>query len=1006
MKDDLDALRAVVQRGWMTRHEATIGFTKARRAGQSFLNYAVQEGALTPSQLSELQASLRSFAPSPSSAGRLQAGQSVNGYVLEDKLGEGGMGVVYRAQKNSQRFALKALLKHGKDAKSRFQREIDSLKELSDHPHILSIIDWGQEPFPYFVTELIDGIDLGEFCRREGPLPVQQAVPLMLQIAEALSFAHKQGILHRDLKSSNVLLKDTEHAILCDFGLAKAAEAASLTQSNEWLGTLPYMSPEQVSGDLKNLDERSDIWSLGVLFYFVLTQELPFQGQTSLEVIPAILFNDVQRSQLIPKKLNTIIKTCLAKEIDQRYRSVDLFLSDLKAYQCAPMETKNGAKKTWLLVLVTALIIALLWLLFLNQQRQEEIRQEQSALRQKIEDLPHDPLFEDALFHILIEESPGFIGAKTRSQSIITNWLKQAQTLEDTLAHPQFQSLDGQVKKSVRSKAQRVALTLRVYQSFKKDKVTGALSAVKLSKDWQEFSLALEARREGRLDSFQSILKGLDAGRTDCAAASRFLLICQAVQDKDWSIAQKRLDQSELPEILARRVQDFDIPRKLFFYHCTKKPIPEKALASAYRQLKLSKVQRVELQRELDQFYSQDEKTPKNAQCYESVIKLTEETALRRPRAHWTWHQESARRCIQKEELARAGYHHYWAANSYKHYKIPPSFERYQFRDTLQIQLRLAKNKEEASQILLQNFRKLWEAAHAHWFFENAFSQKDFNHPVIQNYLKDILDRRPEEALAKFFSVLSKRGTFKAKETLKHATQRLENLDRYVQECLESDLPDHFKAIALQTQLNNWKEYRGHHRGRLREVDGVTRRYRQIQILKDLQHPDPRRVIAIEIYCLKTLLSLKRKTLTKAEVYEKEEEIAKKYLEISTAVTMLREKTQFKKRNIGRPRFNPWPRLSQESFRTRFCAAQTEASKHFILAGQAERGREILKACLPLVREDLRLAPFVIDIYLQLKDRAAAKALLQQFRVVAVSASDKAKVAKYDQLLNTGSLQK
>ena len=1003
MKDDLDALRAVVQRGWMTRHEATIGFTKARRAGQSFLNYAIQEGALTSSQLSELQASLRSFAPSPSSAGRLQAGQFVAGYVLEEKLGEGGMGVVYRARKNSQRFALKALLKHGRDAKSRFQREIDSLKELSDHPHILSIIDWGQEPFPYFVTELIEGFDLGEFCRREGPVPIQQAIPLISQIAEALSFAHKQGILHRDLKSSNVLLKNTEHAILCDFGLAKAAEADSLTQSNEWLGTLPYMSPEQVSGDLKNLDERSDIWSLGVLFYFVLTHELPFQGQTSLEVIPAILFNDVQRSQLIPKKLYTIIKTCLAKEIDQRYRSVDLFLSDLKAFQHEPIATKRGTKKTWLLVLFAALVIALFSVLFLNLQRQEQIRQEQSALLQKVEGLPNDPLSEDALFHILIEESPGFLSSKKRSQSLIVNWREQARTLEDILAHHQFQSLDGHVKESVRNKAQRVALALRVYQSFRKEKVTEAHTAVKLSKEWQEFSLALEARQEGRLNSFQSILKSLRKGRTDCAVASRFLLVCQAVQEEDWALAQKRLDQSELPEILARRARDFDIPRKLFFEYCTKKPIPEKALASAYRQLKLNRIQRVKLQRELNQFYSQDERTQKNAQCYESVLILTEETALRRPSAHWTWHQESARRCMQKGKLARAGYHHYCAANSYKNYKIPPSFQRYQFRDALQIQLRLAKNREEASQVLIRNFEKLWEAAHAHWFFENALSQKDFNHSVIQNYLKDVLDRRPQEALAKFFYVLSKRGTFKARETLKRATQRLESLDRYVQECLESKLPDHFKAIALQTQLNNWKEYRGNHKGELRAVDAVTRRYRQIQILKDLQHPDPRRVIAIEIYCLKTLLSLKRKTLTKAEFHQKEREIAKKFLEISAAVTMLREKTKLKKRNTERPRFNPWPRLSQESFRTRFCAAQTEASKHFILAGQSEQGREVLKACLPLVREDLRLAPFVIDIFLQLKDKTAAKALLQQFRVVAVSASDKAKVAKYDQRLNSES---
>jgi len=215
-------------------------------------------------------------------------GKQVNHYEILEKLGEGGMGVVYKAEdtKLKRLVALKFLpvgSSQDGEAKQRFINEARAASAL-DHPNICTLHEIGEtrEGQMYITMAYYRGQSLKDKLRA-GPLPVAEVVRIAIQTARGLSRAHEEGIIHRDIKPANLIVTARNEIKIVDFGLAKLAAVTMFTQAGRALGTISYMSPEQAQG--VEADHRTDIWSLGVVLYEMLTGEKPFQGDYDQAVV-------------------------------------------------------------------------------------------------------------------------------------------------------------------------------------------------------------------------------------------------------------------------------------------------------------------------------------------------------------------------------------------------------------------------------------------------------------------------------------------------------------------------------------------------------------------------------------------------------------------------------------------------------------------------------------------------------------------------------------------------
>ena len=215
-------------------------------------------------------------------------------YQIREELGRGGMGIVYKAEdtKLKRTVALKFLppeLARDKEARERFIREAQAAAAL-DHPNICTVYEADEAEGKAFISmAYIEGENLRKIITK-GPIKYDKAMEIAIQVAEGLEEAHKKGIVHRDIKSANIMVTEKGQAKIMDFGLAKVAGSSLITKEATTMGTVAYMSPEQARGE--ELDERTDIWSLGVILYEMISGNLPFRGANDQSIVFSILNED------------------------------------------------------------------------------------------------------------------------------------------------------------------------------------------------------------------------------------------------------------------------------------------------------------------------------------------------------------------------------------------------------------------------------------------------------------------------------------------------------------------------------------------------------------------------------------------------------------------------------------------------------------------------------------------------------------------------------------------
>lgn len=268
-------------------------------------------------------------------------------YELTEEIGRGGMGIVYQGRQLSlqREVAIKILPKQltmDTGFIKRFKREAETVAKLN-HPGIVTIYDMGQEgELYYYAMEFIEGQSLERVLRERGILPLGETLDILIQAAEALSYAHERGVVHRDIKPSNIMLAKDGRVKLTDFGIAKLFEGTQITTTGGIIGTPEYMSPEQAKGAA--VDERADIYSLGIILYQAMAGRVPFKSETATSILQMQVHSMYESPRLFNPEVHPAAEKVMAKMLEKdkekRYKSAKHLLVALKALKATIQKTE------------------------------------------------------------------------------------------------------------------------------------------------------------------------------------------------------------------------------------------------------------------------------------------------------------------------------------------------------------------------------------------------------------------------------------------------------------------------------------------------------------------------------------------------------------------------------------------------------------------------------------------------------------------------------------------
>ncbi len=416
-------------------------------------------------------------------------GKTLGHYRILEKIGAGGMGEVYRAhdEQLGRDVAIKLLpasVLSDATARARLLREARSAASLN-HPHICTIHEVGEaDGQAYIAMELVEGQPLSARLAG-GALPTEQVLRYGLQLAEALGHAHERGLVHRDLKSANVVITTEGRAKVLDFGLAKrlsegemdvvTRSQASLTAAGALVGTLAYMAPEQLRG--QPADARSDVWALGVVLHEMATGSRPFQGQTGFELSSAIL---TQRPAPLvgkaPLGLRAVIERCLEKEPARRYQRAGEVRAALEAVQTGAVAPWTAwryrlARRRWLAAAGAVVVLAAVLVGLNVGGLRERLRHGaspsgiNSIAVLPLENLSHDPeqeYFTDGMTEALITELGQISALRVISRTSAMHYKGTRKTLPEIARELH---VDAVVEGSVERYGQRVRITAQLIEA-------------------------------------------------------------------------------------------------------------------------------------------------------------------------------------------------------------------------------------------------------------------------------------------------------------------------------------------------------------------------------------------------------------------------------------------------------------------------------------------------------------------------------------------------------------
>src|SRR5580658_4049732 len=389
------------------------------------------------------------------SEGALRVGSVLGGrYEILQQLGEGGMGAVYKVHDRELErvIALKVIrpeLAQTPEVLNRFKQELIIARKVT-HKNVSRIYDLAEADGVKFITmEFIEGRSLSSLLQEKGKLEPKQAAGVIVQVCLALEAAHAEGVIHRDLKPQNIMLSSHDRVVVMDFGIARSVEIGSVTQTGVVLGTPAYMSPEQAKGE--ELDARSDLFALGIIFYELLTGDFPYKAETALESLYKRTTEHarppIEVAPQIPKPLSDIAVRCLEIDKNKRYASAAEILNDLEAWAGGTFGTRviiqeqrpRSYKIAWIALAALA-VLAVVVFLFRDKlfSLQPVAHREVSVLVADFTNQTADSVFSETLepaFIIGLEGAP-FIRSYSRiaASKLAAQLSPSAKSLDESVA--------------------------------------------------------------------------------------------------------------------------------------------------------------------------------------------------------------------------------------------------------------------------------------------------------------------------------------------------------------------------------------------------------------------------------------------------------------------------------------------------------------------------------------------------------------------------------------------